>query len=90
MRWQNHAAERMIERSITSDDVKNVILYGSIIEKYQDDKPFPSYLVFSIIDSRPLHVVCSYDNELKMLYIITTYEPDSRVFNDDHTTRRKQ
>ena len=90
IRWQNHAAERMMERKIFSEDVINVILQGSIIEGYNEDKPFPSYLIFSIVNGRPLHVVCAHQLEPDMVYIITAYEPDNNTFNDDYITRRKK
>jgi len=51
----------MLERNISRDDIKNIILNGEVIESYPDDKPFPSILIFCKIKNRPLHAVISYD-----------------------------
>jgi hypothetical protein len=90
IRWQNHAAERMFERKIYSQDVTMAILQGSIIESYTEDKPFPSYLILCVINNRPLHIVRAYHEQTDMVYIITAYEPDKNTFNDDFKTRRKK
>jgi len=37
--WKKHALQRMFERSILRDEVKQAILDGKIIEKYEDDYP---------------------------------------------------
>jgi len=37
--WQRHAFERMMERNISRDTVREVLLSGEIIEDYPDDKP---------------------------------------------------
>ncbi|MBQ8210073.1 MAG: DUF4258 domain-containing protein [Clostridia bacterium] len=41
----NHVFNRMIERGIEYDDIKNAVLTGKIIEQYPDDFPYPSCLV---------------------------------------------
>jgi hypothetical protein len=42
--WQRHALERMMERKIPREAVKEVLKNGEIIEDYPDDKPYPSAL----------------------------------------------
>ena len=37
IKWSKHALERMQERNISRDDVKNCIMHGEIIENYPDD-----------------------------------------------------
>lgn len=44
--WTQHCLERMQERDISRNDVKNGILTGEIIEEYPDDFPNPSCLIF--------------------------------------------
>ena len=63
---------------------------GKIIEQYDDDYPFPSFLIAYISEKRPLHVLVSYDEESHICYIITAYEPDARYFESDMITRRKR
>ncbi|MDF1882968.1 DUF4258 domain-containing protein [Sulfurimonas sp. SAG-AH-194-C21] len=86
--WQKHALGRMLERGIFRVDVKLAIENGIIIEKYEDDKPFASFLLAYIEGQKPLHVVASFDEKSKELYIITAYEPDLKHFEEDLITRK--
>jgi len=51
-----------------------------------DDKPYPSFLVFSS-NSRPLHVVFAKNDEENEIIIITAYYPDKAKWSDDYKTR---
>ncbi|MDR4507893.1 MAG: DUF4258 domain-containing protein [Candidatus Brocadiaceae bacterium] len=42
--WQRHTLERMMERNISRETVRDVLLEGEIVENYPDDKPYPSAL----------------------------------------------
>ncbi len=87
--WKKHALQRMFERVISRDEVKQAVLDGKIIEKYKDDYPFPSFLIACVDRDKPIHVVVSYDEKVDICYIITTYEPDTKYFLKDLITRRK-
>lgn len=87
--WQKHALQRMLERSISIDEVKFALKNGEIIEKYSEDYPFPSVLIAYVNSQKPLHVVSSYDEESSSFYIITAYIPDTKHFEDDLITRKK-
>ena len=85
--WSEHADEKMLEREIRKYEVKECIINGEIIEKYYEDEPFPSCLVFAYtINNRPIHTVCSMNEGI--LYIITAYEPNLLKWHDDYKTRR--
>jgi len=86
--WRKHALERMLQRNITRNEVKEALLFGEIIEVYNDDKPFESAL-FLHVNSKPLHVVASLDAEQSMVYVITAYRPDNENFENDFKTRRR-
>jgi len=86
--WRRHALERMLQRGIYRDEVKEALLEGEIIEKYETDVPFESALFFHS-KAKTLHVVASLDEANKILYVITAYEPDIAHFEDDLKTRRK-
>jgi hypothetical protein len=88
--WRKHVFQRMLERNIERADVKRVIIEGEVIENYEDDKPFPSALFFKIIDNRPLHVLVAFDEEQNKTYIITSYEPNLEIFENDYKTRKKK
>lgn len=84
-----HAANRLKERGIRLDDIEHAILDGRIIEEYPDDTPFPSCLILGTATSgKPLHLVASTDDE--MIYLITSYFPDSDRWGNDFATRKEQ
>ncbi len=86
--WKEHATTRMLQRHITRSDIKNCIMSGKIIEQYDNDKPYPSCLILGFCsDERPLHVVCSCDDEY--VYIITAYYPSLNKWESDFETRKE-
>lgn len=87
MLWTTHCLQRMFERNISRDDVKNCIKHGQIIEEYPNDYPNPSCLVFGYtLNNVVLHTVVGTDN--KTLFVITAYFPSLDKFEDDFKTRR--
>jgi len=86
--WRKHALERMLQRNITRNEVKEALLFGEIIEVYSDDKPFESAL-FLYVNSKPLHVVASLCENTNVVYVITAYRPDNENFENDFKTRRR-
>lgn len=87
--WKRHSLERMMEREITRDEVKKVLLEGELIIEYTNDTPFPSGLFLDWVKGEPLHVVASFDYESKWCFIITAYRPDLEHFESDYKTKRK-
>ena len=78
--FSNHAINQMFKRGINVDDVKYVINNGEVIHSYLDDKPFPSYLILGY-KGKPLHVLVAIDENNDKCVIITTYYPDSDIWN---------
>jgi len=75
-----HATNKRLERGITTEEIKQTINNGKIIERYEKDKYTPSCLVFGFTNaSRPIHVVLSYT---PIVWIITVYEPDEKEWID--------
>ncbi len=87
---KKHAFTRMNQRRIDSEELIKVILDCDIVEKYDDDRPFPSFLLLGYSNNRPLHVVLSYDSDSESIFIITVYEPSAALWESDFKTRRKQ
>jgi hypothetical protein len=87
--WQRHALERMMERGISREIVKKVLLSGEIIEDYPNDKPYPSALLLGWVEGEPFHVVTALDSESGCCFIITAYKPDLEHFEPDYKTRRQ-
>ena len=62
---------------------------GEIIEDYLDDFPYPSKLIFRLVNNRPLHAVVAWSKENLTAIIVTLYEVDSEHFEPDFKTRKK-
>lgn len=82
-----HAFERCVERNISPDELKDVILSGEIIENYLEDKYGPSCLICGTTSmGKILHVQCSIDPD----WIITAYDPTLKPEEWDKTFRRRR
>jgi len=70
-----HASERMRQRGLTFDDLEQVIIYGEIIERDYQAKPFPKciFLGYDSLKGEAWHVVCSLTPQSR---IVTVYFPD--------------
>jgi len=79
----------MFQRVITVEEVKFIISNGAIITEYPEDTPYPSKLMFATHHSRPLHIVCSENEEENTIIIITAYEPSAENWENDFITRKK-
>jgi hypothetical protein len=88
VQWQKHALTKMLERGISRNAVFNAIMHAEIIEYYPTDRPFPSCLIFSLVQGQALHVVAAYDKDTDTAFVITAYMPDQRHFMPDCRTRR--
>ena len=82
-----HAFERCIERSISPEEIEDVVLSGEVIEDYMKDKYGPSCLIYGITEAkRILHVQCSIDP----VWIITAYDPTLNPDRWDKNFKRRR
>ena len=84
-----HAVRQMSQpdRMIKTEDVRNVVMNGEIIEDYPEDVRGHSCLILGFDKSgRAIHVVCSPKEEY--LAIITTYLPDPNQWHDGFRKRK--
>ncbi len=86
--FSRHAIERMFERSISKDEVLAAIEYGEVIEEYPNDSPFPSVVKLARVGDRFLHVVIAEDAKKHMVYVITVYDPDPALWDEQLKKRR--
>ena len=86
--FSGHAVRRMFERAIARDDVLHVIQTGETVAEYRDDKPYPSRLLLGFVNGRPVHVVLSLDPTSVTCHVITVYDPERKLWNDDFKRRR--
>jgi hypothetical protein len=72
---------------ISSEEVREVIVEGEIIEDYPNDVRGHSCLMLGVTHSgRPVHVVCAPKEQY--LGIITVYSPSGLKWEEDFKTRR--
>jgi len=89
IKWTLHVAKRLLQRSISSNDVVSTILTGEVIEDYPDDYPFPSCLIMGkTTKNRVLHIVCAIGDD--NLWIITAYEPNVIEWDKEFKVRKEQ
>lgn len=84
-----HAFERCVERNISPEQIKTVILTGEIIEDYPEDKYGPSCIIWgTTANGDILHVQCSVDP----VWIITAYDPtlNPEEWDQDFKRRRQR
>ena len=83
----DHVLDRISERDIKYDDIKQAILSGEIIEQYPDDYPYPSYLILGLsVENKQLHAVIGMGKG--KLWVVTAYYPSSDKWEDDYRTRK--
>jgi Domain of unknown function (DUF4258) len=89
IQWRRHVLEKLAERGIQQQAVREVLLKGEKIRDYTQDLPFPSALFLGYIGGKPLHVVAACDEVSRQAFVITAYEPSLEVFESDYRTKRK-
>ena len=70
----NHARVRMFQRNVSTDDIKEIVIKGEIIEEYIDDEPCPSALMLGFLGNIPYHVVVAECED--HVRIVTVYIPE--------------
>ncbi len=74
------------DRMITTDEIREAVLLGEIIEEYPEDQRGESCLIFHAKQGRVIHVVCAPKTEY--LAIITAYVPVVDQWSSDFKVRR--
>jgi hypothetical protein len=83
-----HAVTQMSQpdRMISTDETREAVFHGEIIEEYPEDQRGESCLVFHAKDQRVIHVVCSPKSEY--LAIINAYLPATDQWSADFKVRK--
>ncbi|MES9856729.1 MAG: DUF4258 domain-containing protein [Sedimenticola sp.] len=83
-----HAIKQMSrpDRMISTEEIREAIFNGDIIEEYLNDERGESCLVFHLKDNRVIHIVCSPKTEY--LAIITAYIPSPDQWSSDFKMRK--
>lgn len=85
-----HAVQRMFERNINEDQVRQALDKGKVIKEYPDDKPYPSRLVLGFIADRPIHIVTADDPMTGLSIVITVYVPDPNLWEPGFERKKSQ
>jgi len=85
-----HAIQRMFQRKISKEEVRQVVATGETIETYPMDKPFPSRLILGWSGSRPIHVVAADDASAQETIIVTVYQPDIEEWESGFKRRTRR
>jgi len=74
-----HAYEEAEADKLSFDEIFFAVLQGEIIERYPNDKPYPSCLVYgNTFFGYPVHSVWAYNQEKLSGVLITVYRPDAK------------
>ena len=87
--WRKHVLQKLAERGIAQQAVRDVLLNGERVRDYTEDKPFPSVLFLGYVVGKPLHVVAACDEAGGQAFVVTAYEPSLEIFEPDYRTKRK-
>jgi TusA-related sulfurtransferase len=90
VKFSGHSLTRMFQRKISVREVILTLKEGRIIETYPDDSPYPSDLKLFYCKNKPIHVVSSIDRKNKIIYIITAYIPDEKIWDKNFENRREK
>jgi hypothetical protein len=89
MIFRIHAIQRMFERRVSEENVRQVLQFGEMIEDYSDEMFYPSGLMFGRRGDRPLHVVMAENAKEDELVVITVYEPNPTQWKSGFRNRKQ-
>jgi hypothetical protein len=87
--WTYHVNMRLEKRSVTREMIFSSIDQMEIIEKYPDDRYFPSYLLLFRYDGIYYHVLIAMDVAGDNVRVVTAYLPNTNKWEPNFKTRRK-
>jgi hypothetical protein len=84
-----HAIQRMFERQVSVEQVRQVLRSGEMIEDYSDEMPAPGGLMLGRRGRRPIHVVMAENTKEDETVVITVYEPDPSQWKPGFKDRKE-
>jgi hypothetical protein len=87
--FRMHAVQRMFERKISVENLRQVLQSGEMIEDYSEEMPAPGGLMLGKRGQRPLHVVMAENTKEGELVVITVYEPNPTLWKAQFKGRKK-
>lgn len=86
--YRVHAIQRMFERGISGQKVRQILEVGETIEDYSAEMPEPSRLILGFHGKRPIHVVASENPAANEIIVVTVYSPASDKWNREFKSRK--
>ena len=86
--FSRHSVQKMFERKISKQNIRSILDNGEIIKEYPEDTPYPTALILGFIENRPLHLVTAFNKNEKFCIIVTVYEPDKDLWEDNFRRRK--
>ncbi|MDJ0658927.1 MAG: DUF4258 domain-containing protein [Crocosphaera sp.] len=84
-----HAKEEAEADSLKLDEIFISVIDGDIIEFYEDDKPYPSCLIYGNNQHQePIHSVWAYNKDTGYAVLITVYRPNPNKWINWRTRRQ--
>ena len=87
--YSRHAFERMFDRAIAPEVVRQIVAQGEVIADYPDDRPFPSALILGFDRTRPIHVVAARNAATDQCHVVTVYLPNPALWDETFKRRIK-
>ena len=87
--WTYHVNMRLKHRFISREAILQSHSSYEILEEYQEDKYFPSYLVRSAYGNDIIHIVFAADQEADNVRIVTAYFPNPVEWERDFRKRSR-
>lgn len=81
LRITDHADEEAVNDVLSMSEVFTSVMSGEVIETYDNDKPYPSCLIYGLNDEdEPIHSVWAYNKMNGYAVLITVYHPDPALW----------
>ena len=87
--YRIHAMQRMFERRVSVENVRQVLQNGEMIEDYSEEMPHPGGLMSGRQGKRILHVVVAENISENEALVITAYEPDRAQWKSNSRERKR-
>lgn len=82
-RITDHADEEAQNDGLTLEEIMTATINGEIIERYPEDQPYPSCLIFGrTMRNAPLHSVWAYHEAAQASILVTVYRPNPAEWID--------
>ncbi|MDZ7317097.1 MAG: DUF4258 domain-containing protein [candidate division KSB1 bacterium] len=90
VRITDHADEEAQADGLSFEEIFISVLRGEIIEHYDNDKPYPSCLVYGMnFSGDAIHSVWAFNPANQWAVLITVYRPDPDRWIDGRVRRKK-